>query len=132
MLERSSERITVTGLDDVHHFYTEGARQALIGTASGFKIALVHSAEVADVAAEAGYALYICGHTHGGQVCLPGGRPIITHLTQHRFAAAGLWRFGQMTGYTSRGVGVSGPPVRFNSRGEVGLITLRRTNQEVR
>jgi predicted MPP superfamily phosphohydrolase len=31
-----------------------------------------------------------------------------------------------MAGYTSRGVGVSGLPVRFNSRGEIALITLRR------
>jgi uncharacterized protein len=37
-----------------------------------------------------------------------------------------LWRQGRMAGYTSCGVGVSGPPVRFNSRGEVALITLRR------
>ncbi len=125
MLERGRERITVTGLDDVHHFYTEGARQALLGGGRGFKIALVHSAEVADVAAEAGYSLYLCGHTHGGQVCLPGGRPLVTHLTQHRFAAAGLWQFGRMTGYTSRGAGVAVPPVRFNCRGEVVLITLR-------
>ncbi len=125
-LERGRERVVVTGLDDVHHFYTESARQALIRGTGEFKIALVHSPEVADFAAEAGYALYLSGHTHGGQVCLPGGHPIVTHLTRHRFAAAGLWQFGQMTGYTSRGLGVSRPPVRFNCRGEVALITLRR------
>ncbi len=125
-LERGRERIVVTGLDDVHHFYTESARQALIRGTGEFKIALVHSPEVADFAAEAGYALYLSGHTHGGQVCLPGGHPIITHLTRHRFAAAGLWQFGQMTGYTSRGLGVSLPPVRFNCRGDAALITLRR------
>ncbi|MFI5020061.1 MAG: metallophosphoesterase [Alphaproteobacteria bacterium] len=125
-LERGRERVVVTGLDDVHHFYTESARQALIRGSDDFKIALVHSPEVADLAAEAGYALYLCGHTHGGQVCLPGGHPIVTHLTRHRFAAAGRWQFGQMTGYTSRGLGVSRPPVRFNCRGEAALITLRR------
>ena len=86
----------------------------------------MHSAEVADDADEAGYSLYLCGHTHGGQICLPGGRPLVTHLKRCRHAARGLWRQGGMTGYTSCGLGVSDLPVRFNTRGEIVLITLRR------
>jgi predicted MPP superfamily phosphohydrolase len=126
VLQREGERLRITGLDDVNSFYSEAARAALADHAGEFRIALVHSAEVADYADEAGYALYLCGHTHGGQICLPGGRPLITHLKRCRHAARGLWRQGGMAGYTSCGVGVSGPPVRFNSRGEVALITLRR------
>jgi predicted MPP superfamily phosphohydrolase len=87
----------------------------------------VHSAEVADDADAAGYALYLCGHTHGGQICLPGGRPLVTHLKRCRHAASGLWRQGRMVGYTSRGLGVSDLPMRFNTRGEVVVITLRRS-----
>ena len=75
----------------------------------------------------AGYALYLCGHTHGGQICLPGGRPLVTHLKRCRHAASGLWRQGRMVGYTSRGLGVSDLPMRFNTRGEVVVITLRRS-----
>jgi len=82
--------------------------------------------EMADYADEAGYALYLCGHTHGGQICLPGGRSLITSLRRCRHAASGLWSQGSMTGYISRGLGVSNPPIRFNTRGEVVLITLRR------
>ena len=66
----------------------------------------------------------------GGQVCLPGGWPIITHMNRYRRYARGLWRHGNMRGYTSAGVGVSGLPVRFNTRGEVVLITLRSGSQE--
>jgi predicted MPP superfamily phosphohydrolase len=120
------DRLCVTGLDDVHSFYTEAALAALDDHDGGFRIALVHSAEVADDADEAGYALYLCGHTHGGQICLPGGRPLVTHLKRCRHAASGLWRQGRMVGYTSRGVGVSDLPMRFNTRGEVVVITLRR------
>ena len=105
--------------------YTDAARQALAGAPEGFKIALIHSPELADAAAENGYQLYLAGHTHGGQVCLPGGWPIITHMNRYRRYARGLWRHGDMRGYTSTGVGVSGLPVRFNTRGEVALITLR-------
>ena len=124
-LQRGEAQIHVTGTDDVHYYYTDAARVALETAPEGFKIALIHSAELADVAAGAGFSLYLAGHTHGGQVCLPGGIPIITHMSCHRRYASGLWRHGSMTGYTTTGIGVSGLPVRFNTRGEVVLITLR-------
>ncbi len=126
VLQRAGESLRITGLDDVNSFYSDAAKAALADHAGEFRIALVHSAEVADHADEAGYALYLSGHTHGGQICLPGGRPVITQLKRCRHAARGVWRQGRMTGYTSCGLGVSGPPVRFNCRGEVALITLRR------
>jgi hypothetical protein len=122
---RNGAELHLTGTDDVHYYYTDAARQALGAAPEGFKIALIHSAELADAAAENGYELYLAGHTHGGQVCLPGGWPIITHMNRYRRYARGLWRHGDMRGYTSTGVGVSGLPVRFNTRGEVALITLR-------
>ena len=126
VLRGNGESLRITGLDDVHSFYTEAARAALDDHGGEFRIALVHSAEVADDADKAGYAFYLCGHTHGGQICLPGGRPVLTHLTRCRHAAAGLWRQGRMTGYTNRGMGVSDLPLRFHSRGEVVVVTLRR------
>ena len=123
---QGESEIVLTGTDDVHYYYTDAATAALRDSPDGFKIALVHSPELADVAADSGYALYLAGHTHGGQVCLPGGTRIITHMTRLRQYAAGLWRRGAMTGYTSTGLGTSALPVRFNSRGEVTLFTLRR------
>ncbi len=125
-LTRGDASIHFTGLDDVHYFYTERARDALMASPDGFKVALVHSPEIADVAAKAGFALYLAGHTHGGQICYPGGRPIIANLRRLRSLAVGLWRYDGMTGYTSRGAGVSVLPVRFNSCGEVTVFTLRR------
>lgn len=124
--QRGGASLHITGLDDVHYFYTDEARAALAAAPAGFRIALVHSPEAAHLAAAAGYSLYLCGHTHGGQVCLPGGWPILTNSALHYRHAKGLWRRGQMIGYTSNGAGTSGLPVRFFSRGEVTLITLRR------
>jgi predicted MPP superfamily phosphohydrolase len=131
VLERGGERLRVTGLDDVHNFYTDAARAAFDDhdgkdDRGECRIALVHSAEMADFADQAGYVLYLSGHTHGGQICLPGGRPLITQLARCKHAAVGLWRQGRMTGYTSAGLGVSEPSVRFNCRGEVTIFTLRR------
>ncbi len=113
----------------MHYYYTQATARALRAAPAGFRIALVHSAELADVAAAAGFSLYRAGHTHGGQVCLPGGRPILTHMSRLRGYASGLWRCGAMAGYTSTGVGVSSVPVRFNTRGEAVLITLRRARR---
>jgi len=125
-LSRGGEILHVTGLDDVHNFYSAAARTALDQRVDGCRIALVHSAEMADHAAAAGCALYLCGHTHAGQVCLPGGRIVFTQLVRCRHAASGVWREDEMVGYTSPGLGVSPPAVRFNSRGGAALITLRR------
>ncbi|MBV9968054.1 MAG: metallophosphoesterase, partial [Alphaproteobacteria bacterium] len=61
VLSRGDDYIVLTGLDDVHRFYTPNALEALSRSPGGFRIALVHSAELADYAAAAGYALYLCG-----------------------------------------------------------------------
>ena len=92
----------------------------------------MHSAEVADHAADAGFALYLAGHTHGGQICLPGGRVLISHMVRLREYASGRWRCRNMQGYTSTGVGVSSLPVRFNTRGEIAVITLATAEHELR
>ena len=126
VIERGRERLVITGLDDVHRFYTPAAARALRDAPAGFRIALVHSAEIADHAAAAGFSLYLCGHTHGGQICLPNGRWLVTQLRRCRFGARGEWRVGKMIGYTSTGLGVGEVPLRFNCQGEIAVITLRR------
>jgi uncharacterized protein len=125
-LQRGGHSLVVTGLDDVHRYYTPAAMAALRALDHRTcGIVLAHSPEVAREAAAAGHALYLCGHCHGGQVCLPGGRPVITHLSRHRDLHTGLWRYGEMWGYTSTGAGLADPPVRFNCRGEVTEFRLR-------
>jgi len=129
-IERNDQRLRIAGADDVNRFYTADASDVLADTHGDFGIALVHSPEMAHEAAKGGFSLYLCGHTHGGQVCLPGGKPLVTHLMRNRELASGLWNVGSMTGYTSPGAGVSGPAVRFFSKGEVTLIRLRKRSLE--
>lgn len=124
-LRRGSDALHLTGVDDVHYFESDAAYAALAAAPDGFAVALVHSPELARAAA-ARHRLYLCGHTHGGQICLPGGRPIVTSLRHDRHLARGRWRIGDMLGYTSCGVGASMIPMRFNCRGEVTRITLKR------
>lgn len=126
VIERNTQRLLIAGADDVNRFYTTDAEKVLENHEGAFGIALVHSPEMAEQASKGGFSLYLCGHTHGGQVCLPSGKPLVTHLCRNKELASGLWNIGKMTGYTSSGAGVSGPPVRFFSKGEVTLIHLRK------
>jgi hypothetical protein len=125
-VRRAGATLALTGIDDVHSYYTPAAYAALAANdPATFGIVLAHSPEMAGEAAAAGYDMYLCGHCHGGQFCLPGGRPLITHLSRHRTLYAGAWRHGDMWGYTSSGAGLANPPIRFNCRGEVTEFRLR-------
>lgn len=117
--------LQLVGLDDLHAFYTEHAVQTMRGMTDGFRILLAHTPELAVEAADAGYGLYLAGHTHGGQICLPGGRPLITGLDINHGLASGSWRIDAMHGYTNRGLGVGAVPIRINCPAEIALLRLR-------
>jgi uncharacterized protein len=125
IISRGADKVVMTGVDDVNAFWSVAADRAMRESGEGCKLAFVHSPEFASVAMTNGFALYLAGHTHGGQVCLPGGRPLATGLRLHKEFFRGKWRHGDMAGYTNSGVGVSNIPVRFNCPGEVAVITLR-------
>ena len=129
-IERCGARLVLSGTDDPNCFYTEAAARCLESPPEGFRVALVHSPELAQAAAAGGHALYLCGHTHGGQICLPGGRPILTVLTVNRHLAKGWWTEGAMVGHTSNGLGSAVLAVRYFCPPSVTLITLQRGEPE--
>ena len=122
---KDGQKILITGTDDPFNFYTESALLCLETKGYDFKIAMVHTSELARAASEYKYDLYLCGHTHGGQICIKNGVPLISHQFEGKKFNHGLWKLGNMTGYTSRGAGVSGMPVRFNCPAEVTIIKLQ-------
>jgi predicted MPP superfamily phosphohydrolase len=72
-------------------------------------------------------ALTIAGHTHGGQVYLPGvGRPIVPSIWGERYAIGHVEESGRHL-FVSSGVGTSILPVRFLVPPEVSVLTLRST-----
>jgi len=123
---RGNDRIQIIGTDDVHYYFTDQALHALEYAREEFSIVLVHSPELYDMAARTGADLYLCGHTHGGQVCLPGGKAILKHVNRGRRYYRGHWHYRGMQGITHSGVGTSGVPVRFHTRGEVMIYRLHR------
>ncbi|MBF0426941.1 MAG: metallophosphoesterase [Magnetococcales bacterium] len=127
-LPRQDAAIRILGLDDPHFFPSEMALSALaMPREEEFGIVLVHTPELVAEAARHGFDLYLCGHTHGGQICWPTGRPIITGMRQGSARhGQGLWRHGNMTGRTSNGLGSSAIPARYFNRPETVRIILRR------
>lgn len=126
-VERSGEKIYVAGIDDCHYYGAHDFEAAGADIEDGgFKIMVSHSPEVYREAAQRGYSLELCGHTHGGQVCLPGAGAVVTNATVPRELVSGKWKYNDMQGYTSRGTGASGVAVRYFCPAEVSLITLCR------
>jgi uncharacterized protein len=126
-ITRGDERIYVAGIDDAHFYRVDNIEKAGSAIPEGsFSILLSHTPEIYRQAAHAGFDVLLCGHTHGGQICLPGSIPITLDSTLPRRMGAGSWRYGDMTGYTSVGAGSSVVAVRFNCPPEITLHRLRR------
>jgi hypothetical protein len=126
-LRRGKDSLWLVGVDDPHYYRCHDLELALRKRpATAFTVLLAHSPEIFREAASAGIRLYLCGHTHGGQICVPGLGSVFTHSRAPRRTAAGPWREGEMIGFTSRGAGASGLPLRFNCPGEIALLTLRQ------
>ena len=124
---RGSERIFIAGIDDQHFFRTGDIARAGAKIPRGeFAILLSHTPEVFPQAEQAGFHLMLSGHTHGGQICLPGEIPVTLDARLPRRFGAGAWRYGKLQGYTSVGAGTSIAPVRFNCPPEITIHELRR------
>ncbi|MHC4946106.1 MAG: metallophosphoesterase, partial [Planctomycetota bacterium] len=91
-----------------------------------FKVLAVHTPELFQEASDAGIDLYLCGHTHGGQICLPWIGPVLLNSHCPRRLTRGRWKQGSMQGYTSTGAGSSMVPLRFNCAPEIALIELKK------
>jgi predicted MPP superfamily phosphohydrolase len=125
-LVRGNERIYLAGIDDAHYYRVDNIEKAAAETPPGaFSILLSHTPEIYRQAAHAGFDLLLGGHTHGGQICLPGAIPITLDSVLPRRMGAGAWDYGGMAGYTSVGVGSCIVPVRINCPPEITLHRLR-------
>lgn len=127
LLRRGEAELCLIGIDDPNFYKTHNLERALDGAPSDVtKVLLSHAPQTHRIAAEKGIDFLIAGHTHGGQICLPGGYLIMHDRSAPRCVLSGAWREGKLQGYTSRGTGCSGLPVRLNCPAEVTLHTLRR------
>jgi hypothetical protein len=124
---RKDQHIYLAGIDDAHFFRMDNIEKAAVSIPNGsFSILLSHTPEVYRQAAHANFDLMLSGHTHGGQICLPGSIPIKLEAVLPRRMGSGSWCYHNMIGYTSVGAGSSVVPVRLNCPPEISLHRLRR------
>ena len=127
LIRRGEAELCLIGIDDPNFYKTHNLERALDGAPSNAtKVLLSHSPQTYRTANENGIEFLIAGHTHGGQICLPGGYLIMHDGSAPRRILSGAWREGKLQGYTSRGTGCSGLPVRLNCPAEVTMHTLRQ------
>jgi uncharacterized protein len=127
VIARGDQRIYLAGIDDAHFFKVDNIEKAALQIPDGeFSVLLSHTPEVYRQAAHANFNLMLSGHTHGGQICLPGSIPIKLEAVLPRRMGAGAWQYKSMSGYTSVGAGSSVVPVRLNCPPEITVHCLRR------
>jgi predicted MPP superfamily phosphohydrolase len=120
-LTRDGQTLWFAGVDDPHFYQTHDLAAANSAVPEGACVVLLaHSPEIADELPEGRFDLVLCGHTHGGQLCLPGGRWLHVPLRgQPAERIRGAWRAAGAQGYTSVGTGSCGVPARLNCPGEI-------------
>jgi predicted MPP superfamily phosphohydrolase len=123
-VERNGARLWIAGVDDVWQRRADlnsALRQVPVTEPT---VLLAHEPDYAEVVRHYPVDLQLSGHSHGGQVRLPFyGAPILPYLAKKY--PIGLKRADALWVYTNRGIGVVSPPVRFNCRPEITLLTLR-------
>jgi uncharacterized protein len=124
-ISRGAATIYLAGIDDAHFYRVDNIEKAASPIPhDAFSILLSHTPEIYRQAAHAGFDLLLSGHTHGGQICLPGSIPITLSSVLPRRMGAGAWKYHEMAGYTSVGAGSSIVPVRINCLPEITLHHL--------
>ncbi|MBI5877848.1 MAG: metallophosphoesterase [Chloroflexi bacterium] len=125
-LRHGDHALYVIGVDDVR-FRRADLSRALDGVPDGaFKVMLVHEPDFADFAAP-GIALQLSGHSHGGQIRLPRIGALLLPSLGRKYPAGLQQTAHGMWVYTTRGVGVAMPPLRYHCPPEISLLTLRQS-----
>jgi predicted MPP superfamily phosphohydrolase len=123
-IERNGTRLWIAGVDDVWERRADLDSTLRLVPSTELTVLLAHEPDYAELAKHHPVDLQLSGHSHGGQVRLPyWGAPILPYLGKQY--PIGMKQADSMWVYTNRGIGVVSPPVRFNCRPEITLLTLR-------
>jgi len=130
LIHHRGQRLRIAGVDDPHTGRADLGR-ALAHVppsrpdAREPLLLLAHSPDIFAEASAAGVDLVLAGHTHGGQLCLPGGLPLWTNTRRGRFGG-GLFQRGHTRMFVTRGVGTGLVRARLFCPPEVALVRLVR------
>lgn len=126
VIQKEGQRIWIAGAGDLYED-EPGIDQALNSVpGQDFKIVLAHNPDTADLSFHSEIDLILSGHTHGGQVNIPGiGAPLVP--VNNKTYTSGLFdtRNGKL--FISKGIGWAIAPIRFNCPPEVAILELVQT-----
>ena len=125
-LHNNGDTIYVTGLDCGNNLSPDSLLAAL--DPNCFSIFLYHKPDLIEDVNTARVDLYLCGHTHGGQVALPFYGALITLSKHGKKYEAGLYKVKNTLLYVNRGIGLErrpAPQVRFFARPEITLFEIQ-------
>ncbi|MFO0758534.1 MAG: metallophosphoesterase [Byssovorax sp.] len=119
------DEVAILGLDDPWAGDPDGARAIAACGDAKVRIALSHSPEGVPMLQGGGISLVLSGHTHGGQIALPGHRPLLVPGPFSKRWPFGRHEVGEMTLFVSRGVGTGELPIRTFAPPDVAVFDLR-------
>lgn len=125
-IRERNELLWLAGIDDPFDYRCDDLGAALANVPpKAFKILLAHTPDRYKQAAGARVHLYLCGHTHAGQIRVPLLGAIKHNSKSPRQYSFGHWTYLQMQGYTTAGAGCSALHVRYHCPPELVMIELR-------
>lgn len=124
-IEKDNARFWLCGVDDVM-----GGSPDIVATLRNVpsgeaSVLLAHEPDYADYVTRYSVDLQLSGHSHGGQVRLPLATPLFLPELARKYVW-GLFKVGELTLYTTAGIGTVRVPVRFNCPAEITFIRLSR------
>jgi len=126
-VQHRAGRLHLAGLDDVMEGRHDLPRVLAALPSQGPALLLAHEPDIADqVAATGRFAWQLSGHSHGGQVCLPGVGPPVLPPYGQRYPR-GWYRVRDLLLYTNRGLGMVTPRLRFGCPPEIAVFVLDRS-----
>lgn len=118
--------LLLAGVDDPRQYQTDSIERAVSAAGEDSAVVLLaHSPQVFREAAASGVGLMLSGHTHGGQVSLPGGIPLTNRFEVPGAMVSGEWRHEELQGYTSNGCCGCKLPYRLNAPADITVHRLR-------
>ena len=122
--------VVIVGLDDPWTGHCDAGTAFAQVTGEAFRIVLCHSPDGLLQLSEQRLDLYLCGHTHGGQMATPWGPIVVSKGTLCRRLSAGLTQFESKEVFVSRGIGGVELPIRICAPPDIMILDLVRSAPE--
>lgn len=124
IFERAGQRLALIGVAQHRRSDTDIPAALENVHADDFKLMLLHYPDLIHSAVAAGVDVCLAGHTHGGQICLPDGCPILGHDVLPPNMCTGLSRVADTWLIVNRGIGKAGLRLRLFCPAQVMMLTL--------